>query len=433
LASIGQWEGHVVTDVGYAPVSFLPEKRRAHSVFLGHTAVFAIGATSSIQVANVTLTALSVVCLLLVPGWLLMTHRGADLVPLVLACLGWISFLASCLVNHVSVLWPNAVAPAAFGLYLMGLTVLTARAVESIAAVLAGLAAGTVVFFLTQGIELTHTGNFLDFWKYGIASAVTILVLFGLTMARVPALVLPAALALLGLASLGLNYRSHALVCVLASATLFINHFLGSRIRRGWQFAGLIAVGLIFSYVMPIVARAGLFGAALQRKTVEQDAFNVPLLLAGRTEPPMSITAILERPLLGWGSAMNLTPDVYTQAEHLAIRMGFSPTFPFDVLWRLPPSDYSAMHSILLGSWAEGGVVAVLLPASLLVACLGIVWNFTRLGRWAPLGVTVALQGIWDLMYGPWQYNMIPTFACIALLFSAIHFRGPRSQSPIGR
>jgi O-antigen ligase len=113
--------------------------------------------------------------------------------------------------------------------------------------------------------------------------------------------------------------------------------------------------------------------------------------------------------------------------------MGFSPTFPFDVLWRLPPSDYSAMHSILLGSWAEGGVVAVLLPASLLVACLGIVWNFTRLGRWAPLGVTVALQGIWDLMYGPWQYNMIPTFACIALLFSAVHFRGPRSQSPIGR
>jgi hypothetical protein len=419
-----------VTATGFAPVGSLPEKRRAHSVFLGHSAVFAIGATSFVQVANVTVTALSVVCLLLVPAWLLMTHRGADLVPLVLAALGWISFLASCLVNDVSVLWPNAVAPAAFGLYFIGLTVLTGRAVDSIAAVLAGLAAGTVVYFLTQGFELTHTGNFPDFWKYGIASAVTILVVVGLTMARVPALVLPAALALLGLASLGLNYRSHALVCVLASATLFINHVLGSRIRRGWQFAGIIATGLVFAYAMPIAARAGLFGSALQRKTVEQDAFNVPLLLAGRTEPPMTITAILERPLLGWGSAMNLTPDAYTQAQHLAIRMGFSPTFPFDVLWRLPPSNYSATHSILLGSWAEGGVLAVLLPASLLVACLGIVWNFTRLGRWAPLGVTVALQGIWDLMYGPWQYNMIPTFACIALLFSAIHFRGSRSEPP---
>jgi hypothetical protein len=422
-----------VTNTGFAPVSSPREERRAQSVVFGHAAVFVVGATSSVQVANVTVTALSVVCLLLVPGWLLMTHRGADLMPLMLAALGWISFLASCLVNDVSVLWPNAVAPAAFGLYLMGLTVLTGRAVDSIAAVLAGLATGTVVFFLTQGIELTQTGNFLDFWKYGIASAVTILVVFGLTMARVPALVLPAALAVLALASLGLNYRSHALVCVLASATLFINYALGSRIRRGWQFAGLIMVGLLFAYVMPIAARAGLFGSALQRKTVEQDAFNVPLLLAGRTEPPMSITAILERPLLGWGSAMNLTPDVYTQAEHLAIRMGFSPTFPFELLWRLPPSDYSAMHSILLGSWAEGGLLAALLPASLLVACLGIVWNFTRLGRWAPLGVTVALQGIWDLMYGPWQYNMIPTFACIALLFSAIHFRGSRPESPTWR
>lgn len=422
-----------MTAASFAPVGTLVEKRRPPSVAFGHAAIFAIGATSCVQIANVTVTALSIVCLLLVPGWLLMTHRGVELVPLVLAALGWISFLASCLVNDTSVLWPNAVAPAAFGLYLMGLTVLTGRAVDAIAAVLAGLALGTVVFFLTQGIELTRTGNFLDLWKYGIASATTILMLYALTTARAPAWVLPASLAALGLASLGLNYRSHALVCVLAAVTLFVNQVLGSRIGRGWQFACVAGVGLVFSYVMPIAARTGLFGSALQRKTVQQDAVDVPLLLAGRTEPPMTITAISQRPLLGWGNAMNLTPDVYTQAEHLAIRMGFSPAFPFEAIWRIPPSDYSATHSILLGSWVEGGVVSALLPASLLIACIGIFWNFMRLGRWAPLGLTVALEGIWDLLYGPWQYNMIPTFACIALLFSAIHFRRPRSELPIAR
>ena len=123
---------------------------------------------------------------------------------------------------------------------------------------------------------------------------------------------------------------------------------------------------------MPIAARAGLFGPALQHKKIEQESTNLPLLLAGRTEPPLSITAIMDRPLLGWGSAVNLTPDVYTQAEHLAVRMGYAPTFPFDGYWRLwsPPSEYS-FHSILLGSWAEGGVLAVLLPAWLLVACVG--------------------------------------------------------------
>lgn len=420
-----------MTETELAPGS-LPESRRGHSVLLGHAVVFAIAATSAIQGANVTATALSLVCLLIAPGWLLMSHRGADLLPLLLAALGWVSFLASCVLNQVSVLWPNALAPAAFGLYLIGLTVLTGRAVDSIAVVLAGLALGTVVFFLTQGIELTHTGRFFDMWKYGIAAAVTILVVFGLTIVRAPALAQPAALAALGLASLGLNYRAHALVCFLAAGALLINHFLGSRIRRGWQFAGLILLGLAFTYVMPMVARTGVFGSALQHKTIEQESFNVPLILAGRTEPPMSITAILERPLLGWGSAMNLTPDVYTRAQHLAIRLGFSPTFPFDLYWELPPTNYSAMHSILLGSWAEGGVLAVLLPVWLLVACLGIVWNFRRLGRWAPLGVTVALQGIWDVMYGPWLYNMIPTFACITLLFLATHFRGSSAQPAIG-
>ena len=83
------------------------------------------------------------------------------------------------------------------------------------------------------------------------------------------------------------------------------------------------------------------------------------------------------------------------------------------------------MHSILLGSWAEGGVLAVLLPAWLLVACIGIVWNYRRFGKWAPLAITVALQGIWDLLYAPWTYNMIAEYACIALLFCAVHFRGP--------
>ena len=77
--------------------------------------------------------------------------------------------------------------------------------------------------------------------------------------------------------------------------------------------------------------------------------------------------------------------------------MGFAPTFPFELYWRLPPSDYSAIHSILLGSWAEGGVLAVLLPLWLLVACIGVVWNNARFGRWTPLVLTVALQGIWDL------------------------------------
>jgi hypothetical protein len=417
--------GDLMTDVGLEPVRTLVETQSARRAFLAKAALVAVAASSALQIANYTATALSVVCLLIAPAFLLMKHRGVDLLPLVLAVLGWISFLASCLVNDVSVLWPNAVLPAAFALYFVGFTVLTGRAVESIAYVLAGIAIGTIGFFLFEGIDLTHTGGFLYLWKFGIAHAVTILVLFGLTNSRVPQLAQPVALALLGLASLGLNFRSHALVCLIAAAILFTDRAVGSRIGRGWRFTAIIVFGLIFAHVMPIAARAGLFGPALQAKTMEQDATNLPILLAGRTEPPMAITAIVERPLLGWGSAMNLTPDLYARAEHLAVRMGFEPDSPFELYWRLPAHDYGAIHSILLGSWAEGGVLAALLPAWLLVACIGIVWNYKRFGNWTPLALTVALQGIWDLLYSPCTYNMIAEYACMALLFCAVHFRGP--------
>ncbi|MFC7448786.1 hypothetical protein [Rhodococcus daqingensis] len=418
-----------MASVGFGPVRTFAEQQRAHRVVLAQIVVFGVGATSGIQVANFTVTGLSVVCLLLVPAFLLMRHRGAELVPLVLAALGWLSYLTSCLINDVSVLWPNAVAPAAFSLYLLGLTVITGREVARTATVVAGIAAGSMIFFLSQGIELTQTGNFLDLWKYGIAQAATTLVLYGLIRStRVRWFVIPVTLVVFGLASLALNFRAHALVCLLSGAILLTRRVLGSRIGRGWQFFGIAAFGLAFAYLMPIAARVGLFGPALRQKTLEQQATDLPLFLVGRTEPPMSITAILERPVLGWGSAQKLTPEVYTAAEHLAVRLGFAPTFPFELYWRLPATDPSAMHSLVLGSWAEGGVLAALLPLWLFACCVGLVWNSERYGVWGPLVVVLAVQGMWDLMYEAWTYNAIPVFACIALFFSAAHFNRPASR-----
>jgi len=407
----------------FLPVADSPDIPRANGTVVAQVAVFAIGATSGVHLWNFTVTGLSVGCLLLVPAFLLMTHRGVDLIPLVLAVLGWISYVASGVVHGVTPLWPNAVAPAAFSLYLIGLTVVTGRSVNLIAMILGGLGIGSVVFFFTTGIALSNTGNFLDFWKYGIAPGVTTLILLGLVLARAPLALHALALALLGIASLGLNFRSHALVCLLASAILFSHRFLGRQVRRGWRFAGILAFGLVFGYVMPFAARAGLFGPALQSKEIEQATTGLPTLLAGRTEPPETITAIIEHPLLGWGSALKFTPDFYTHAEHVAIQMGYMPTFPFELYWRLPAQDESATHSLLLGSWAEGGVLAALLPAFLLVACLGVVWNYARFAKWAPLVITIGLQGIWDLLFQPWAYNMLPVFACITLLYGATHFR----------
>lgn len=416
----------MTTDIGPAAERTVAVRRQADRAALAATLTFAVGATSVVQIANVTATGLLLICLLLAPAFLLMTHRGIDLLPLVFSALGWISFLVTCTVNDVSVLWPNAVAPAAFGLYFVGLTVLTKRTVESIATVLVGIAAGTLGFFLFHGIELTHTGSFLDLWKYGIAHAVTVLLLFAMARWRANIGVVSAVLVVLGMASLGLNFRSHAMICLAAAAILLTGRVGRGGVGRAWRFIWVALLVLVFAQLMPIAARAGIFGPALQRKTFLQDQTHLPLLLGGRTEPPMSITAIAEHPLLGWGSALNLPPAVYTEAEHLAMRIGFAPTFPFELYWRLPATDYSAIHSILLGSWAEGGLVAVLLPVWLLISCIGVVWYSDRLGRWAAVGLVVALQGIWDLGYSPWTYNTIPEYACVAILFGVLWGRSGR-------
>lgn len=412
-----------MTRLGLTMVGHAPADRRPNPVLLGHLAVLAVGATSGLHLMQYAVTGLSLVCLLLVPAYLLMTHRGVDLLPVLLGVVGWVSYIISALVNQVSLIWPNSLGAVAFSLYLIGLTVLTGRSVDRIAWALAGIALGSVIFFVGHGIELTRLGSFLFLWKYGVAPPLTMVLVFAMVVAKVGSRMQASVLVLVGLASLVLNFRSHALVCLLAGATVWAHALFGGRVKRGWQFAGVLGFGVVFGNAMPALARAGVFGPALQAKTFEQDTANLPILLAGRTEPPMSITAIMEHPLLGWGSALRLTPDFYARAEHLAVRWGYDPNFPFEGYWRLPPNDYS-FHSILLGSWAEGGLLAALLPAWLMVACVGLVWNFTRYGRWASLVVVLGLQTFWDLLYNPWMYNAPAVYACVALFFCARHFRG---------
>ncbi|MDH6242399.1 hypothetical protein M2432_000024 [Mycobacterium sp. OTB74] len=408
------------TKLAYAALS----AHRSNPTPLACFCAFAIGAASSLQVANYLATGLSLICLLLVPAFFMAEHRGADLVPLLLAVLGAISALASSITNHVNVIsWPNTLWHAAFALYFLGLAVLTGRSVPLIAMVVGGLGVGSVVYFVTKGIELTHTGSFFDLWKYGIAHGATILLVVAMTLRRVRAPWQATLLVVLGLGSLVLNFRSHALVCLTAAAILLAKRWSGDRVPRGWQFLGIAVFGITLAYLVPRAGRAGLFGPVLQTKTLEQDTTHLPTLLAGRTEPPMSLTAIAERPWLGWGSAMKLPPDVYNKAEHLAVQWGYAPTFPFEGYWRLPANDYSAMHSIILGSWAEGGVLAVLLPLWLLFAAMAIIWDHGRFGVWGPLVLIVALQAIWDLLYAPWTYNMVPECVCLALLFLATHFK----------
>ena len=185
---------------------------------------------------------------------------------------------------------------------------------------------------------------------------------------------------------------------------------------------------MLFAYVMPVLGRAGLFGPALQQKIIEQQATNLPMLLAGRTEPPMSITAIAERPLLGWGNALKLTPDLYAKANISPCAWATRRRFHSSSIGgcrRRPLRDaFDPVGFLGRRRRCSGSAAAGVAPA---IACIGVVWNSVRLGAWAPLAVTVAFQAIWDLLFNPCTYNMVLEFACLALFYCAVHFRADPS------
>jgi hypothetical protein len=89
-------------------------------------------------------------------------------------------------------------------------------------------------------------------------------------------------------------------------------------------------------------------------------------------------------------------------------------------MWHYTNGDVS-LHSVLFEAWAEGGMFAGLLPLGLLAAALAIVFNADRYGQWAALAVVVSVQAAWDLLFSPWSYNILPTYAILAVLFGARH------------
>jgi hypothetical protein len=381
----------------------------------------ALGATSALQLQGFTLTMLAPICALLVPAWLLTRPASGEWIPLALALIGFAAFCISAQLNDLSLIDERVQQWAAFALYYVGIMVLTGRDLLRCFSVFCGLAIGAILYGVLPGnaSEVFYRST-ADVWKYGVGQWTVVVLLFVAVVLRF-SLPLQALLLMgIGAFSLSQDYRSLATNCVLAGLVVLVGQFGTDRVPR-WVQLGLVAgAGLAVYMVLPRLAASGLFGGAIQRKTESQLAEGVPLILAGRTESPLSLSAILERPWFGWASANNISAEVFDQARRLAISIGFDPATQLESGWYYPNGDVS-LHSILLGAWAEAGLFGALLPLGLVIAALVMIWNAPRYGRWSALVVAVSVQAVWDLLFSPWSYGSLTGFAIIAVLFSARH------------
>lgn len=392
--------------------------------------LFGIGATAAVPFMKFTVTGFSFVCLLFVI--LIPWHRGPrNYVPLVLAGVGTAAYFLSSLINDTSFMAPNVVAFAAFALYFCGITVLT-TGLEELFTVFVGVSFGSCVFYTLGGTALTQAGLFAALWKYGLAPPVTIGVIYlAVVFVRARGVVLTLLL-LLTAASLVLNYRSHAMICGATFLLVCVDVMRRHPLRFGAKIALLGVFGLASMWALQAAARAGVLGTSLREKIELQSSQDVPVILAGRSEPPLSITAILERPVLGWGSADNIPSEVVEHARRWAVEIGFDSNYPFQYVWRLSDGSLS-LHSLILGSWAEAGVLGVLLPLWLVWACGFVIYSAPFAGRWSSLLVYLGLQGLWDLLFSPWSYNLPIVYAVIAVayVFQRHRYREARSSSSV--
>lgn len=322
------------------------------------------------------------------------------------AIVGVLGYCLSAFLNGVTIAQTSVYSFAAVAVFVyIGRRLL--RDYASTAVFLAALAAGTTLFFVVLGTPDTRLG--VDYlWKYGIAFPVTVIALWAASMRRTRTSV--AVLVISAGVSLFANFRSEALICV-AVAILVLVRGRDSRMTVGRLLLAIIAI-VGGAVVLISAISAGLFGATVQAKTLSQ-ADEGPGILMGRTEPPLSVTAVLQRPLLGWGNADAIPWSTISEAGDLANSLGMRPDV-YVPLWVRDDGTVS-LHSILLGSWAEAGVLGALLPVVLLVVFIRALWRRGAAGS-LPLVAFVAVHGVWDILFSPWSYYRGALLAVSVLL-----------------
>lgn len=284
----------------------------------------------------------------------------------------------------------------------------TITSLESAATLVGWTSLSMTVYTVAFGAGNTR-GSFEDLWKYGIAFTFTIFTLYLLarTDSAVAGII---ALIILGTFGTVLNYRSFGLVCGIAAAICIAKLGTGRHIALRIATAGGILA--LLAVLLPQALSSGVFGATVQAKTVAQTEAGGPLLLGGRTEPPLSIAAITERPF-GWGSAQLINADTLNRGSEIARFLGVTEVEQATKIW-VRADGYVSLHSMLFVPWVEGGIVAAI-PMLLFIALFGWAAAVSR-GRWTVLVTLVAAQSIWDILFSPWTGERAVALAAAAIL-----------------
>lgn len=244
-------------------------------------------------------------------------------------------------------------------------------------------------------------------WKFGIGYSVSIIVLSVCAAAGRTWLEVVSAL-VLAVVSFSEATRAMGVVLALAAGVLVI-----ARIARDQptftRVGGRLCVGAVLGVTALFGADAllnsELFASSAER-FAEQAEVNDNSLLAGRTEPPISIAAISESPFVGMGPEPHPTNAIVDRAISVAEDLGYRQIDQLVRWWTQDDTIY--VHSVLADTWVRSGLPAAALYIAALLCFVG---TFVRgiLGAAVrpALAIFALAQSVWDVFFSPAAYGQL--------------------------
>lgn len=226
-----------------------------------------------------------------------------------------------------------------------------------------------------------------------------------------------------GVTFITLDARSAGLVLVVSSALSFAQAIKLNINFKRMLIAGIGSLAVLYSgyiYYVDLVIERGAFGSNAKQLNLSENPYNLfDLILIARSENLVSIEAIKDKPILGFGSWAKDTSGKYErimaslkQKEDYKIPLGVIPK-----------------HSILLGAWVWGGLIAM----------LGVLWiaytmlrlflmNFMRNDSLSPMINMYYVASVWALFFSPIGHVRTSYPFTIALLIAAAHIAKNRKK-----
>ncbi|GAA4415478.1 hypothetical protein GCM10023169_01830 [Georgenia halophila] len=353
-----------------------------------------LGLLGGVPTVGLAVPLSTALCLPLIPVMPITPLPGSVKRAIVLAVLGVTAMMASAVVHGSSLNLGSIGAFLVIALGVLGIAKSTDSTAKT-AQVLAWLCAATIVYWLIVGVR---EPTFAAQWKYGGAFPVTALVVY-LVAARRGRTRL-AILLLVGFAvlSLALGSRGFGVVCLTAAIAQYAHGRYRGSVRDHAKVLAAAALAAGVALGLPTLMEQGHLGRDLQERALQQTEGGAPLLLGGRTEPPLSLIAVAENPIAGWGHPNRLDLPTIAAGKQLATDLGITTYMPF---WM--DNGQITLHSVLFEAWVSGGVLAAALPL-FLIGLFALAVLRGR-GRFYPLVALVSVYGIWDVLFSPWAGN----------------------------